>query len=109
VYYQAFKRLMTDPEVQPGMDIICTTLWLSKERDVMDALENELAKVNSLVAAATEHGWLFSGVPKEADVLLQRQELLLRELKISQDKCAKFEARKIAALKAKAEHEKKAK
>ena len=102
MFHQAFRRLVRDAEVRPGMEIACTLVWLAKERDTIETYETELSRLQSLINANETSGIIWSGLPREMQVLYDRQALLLRELAISQDKCTKWEARKSAALKAKA-------
>ncbi len=128
MYLEAFKRLVSTPRVSVGMEILCTTLWLQKEREIIETIEHELLRIKqyqapdyataAVTAAATAAAasarvswwtWIrsFFSKPAQVDsVLDERERMLLRELAVSQGKCAKFEARKAAALKKKAEYEK---
>ena len=99
--YEAIRRLARDDEVRPGMEVLSTQFWLSKEKDTIEALETELARIQGLIDSNT-HGRVWPEIDPEAKVLADRQAFLLKELKLSQNKCAKWEARKDAALKAKA-------
>lgn len=104
VMNEAVRRLARDAEVRPGMEVLCTLVWLAKERDTIEALESELGRLQSVIDSNYDSWWR-RGTSPEFAVLATRQAYLLRELKLSQDKCAKWEARKDAALKAKAAFE----
>jgi hypothetical protein len=105
VFHEAFKRLAKDPEVRPGMELLSTLFWLGKERDTIEALETELSRLQHIINANATSSWWPAASGSEYDVLIVRQQFLLRELAISQDKCAKWEARKSNALAAKAAFE----
>lgn len=79
------------------MEILCTQQWLAKERETIDALETELSRLQDVIGS--QPGWSWFWWPSSSDdPLISRQQFLLRELKVSQAKCAKWEARKAAAM-----------
>lgn len=100
MFHEAFKRLAGDPEVRPGLEVLFTSQWLAKERDVIEALEAEIARIDGLLATE-ESQWrvpLIMSPSPGARTLSDRRQLLLRELAVSQGKCQKWEARKATAL-----------
>lgn len=66
----------------------------------------QLSRIQHLIDANLT---VWGTTPEPLSALVDRQQFLLRELALSQEKCAKWEARKRAALAAKAELEKKKK